>query len=290
MQSNPIDLEVEGTEHRFAPMNKLKFANSKLLLTKALEQMQGKEDWDQLGTLLAGYRKAGIVVRTHQMGKVVRRAGMAGHIYAVIECAKQAQETGLSFSNRENLLRTLSSINQKILGSGRDLAETKQAAKWMGIALDLASRQQIGFKLENTRLGRGLVLFTRASLVLAKQEAGQSVNEDMIALRDEVDVLKTLWADGATQDRIRGDMDRLGFERASNLGIGTTASVWALSQNVFALRMAEEVLGKETMGPLHGVDEEIHNYLTDVIRNEPVLSRPRCEEAYQRIFGKPFRY
>ena len=207
LEQNPVVIEVEGLEHKFSSIDRFKgVENSKTILNRALAKMQTAEDWSNLGTLLAGYKKAGIKLKADHWGKIVRVAGTRGHIYAAIECAKQADQTGLLLKNREAVVRILAFVNDKITESKGDAAETKQALRWAEMVLDLLQRPEHALsahptreRLHFSRVVRGLTLFTRASAVKVKQQAGESVDEDLALLRDEVRLLSSLWEDAVAQ-------------------------------------------------------------------------------------------
>ena len=286
MQSNPIDLEIDGMEHRFAPMSLFRLENSKKLYKQALKEMKTQEDWEQLQVLLAGFRKAGIILKPHTIGMAVRLAGMNGQIYSIIECAKQAQQTGVSFSNKEVMLRTFQFINEKILKSQRNLAETEQAVKWINIVLEVAERQKAGFLVQNSRLVRGMLLFARASLVKAKQEAGEPIEKDLELLQDKVDALKTMWQNNLNEDRLDGDLSRLGVNRSSLTSMGASSVVWLMAENVFAVQLVRELMGKEAIGSLDQAEELFSRYVKDFIAKEKdATGRERLSKLYTSLFG-----
>lgn len=205
LEQNPIDIEVEGLEHRFKTLDKTKdIPNSRGILWKAIEAMKSKEDWENLGTILAGFRKAGVALSPNQLGKIIRLAYQAGQIGTIIECAKQAQHTGLYIVNKEQIAHVYLAINKEIAAANGDLAQIKQAVSQAETVLDLVQRPEHLKKiaaanghstlLQFSSVTRGMILHARASLVEAKQLAEEPVDENLITLKDDLALLKSLWA------------------------------------------------------------------------------------------------
>lgn len=205
LEQNPIDIEVEGHEHRFKSIDVAKdIPAAREMLWKALAAMKTKEDWANLGTILAGFRKARVVLSTNQQAKLMRLAIQNGQIGVLLECLKQARETGLYVANKEQLLTLFQGVNRQILDAEGDVAEIKQATRSGEIILDLIQRPDNMEKMvagRDTRsflhfspLARGMLLHARVSLVKAKQQAEEPIDEDMVTIKDDLLLLNSLWA------------------------------------------------------------------------------------------------
>ncbi|KAG5927323.1 hypothetical protein E4U42_002346 [Claviceps africana] len=206
LEQNPIVIEVDGLEHKFSHIDRSKdIMNSKRALSNALNSMHSADDWANLGTLLAGLKKAGIRLKARHWGEVVRKAGRRGHVYTVIECAKQSDKTGLSLKGAEVTIRVLAFVNDKICSSSGAAAESRQALTWVETVLDLLQRPEHATpdeptrnRLHYSRLVRGMVLFARASV--ANAGTATAAEKDVDSLRDEVALLTSLWNDAVEND------------------------------------------------------------------------------------------
>lgn len=178
LEQNPIILEIEGLEHKFAPIDRFHdIPNSKAAMRGAIEKMQSPEDWRNLPILLAGYKQARVKLNKAQWAHVVRLACSSGNASVIMECAKQAEATGLDLSNHEVTATLLSALNDHMMTSGFDAAETAQSIKFIDTILDLLLRpQHAGAAVprmerpDNSKLIRGLVLFARTSAVQSAQQ------------------------------------------------------------------------------------------------------------------------
>lgn len=302
LEQNPVVIEVEGLEHKFSSIDRFKgVENSKTILNRALAKMQSAEDWSNLGTLLAGYKKAGIKLKADHWGKIVRVAGTRGHIYAVIECAKQADQTGLLLTNRETVVRVLAFINDKITESKWDAAETKQALRWAEQVLDLLQRPEHALpalrtrdRLHFSRLVRGMTLFTRSSAVKVKQQAGESVDEDLALLRDEVGLFSSLWQDSVTQDltqveefaKLNPTVERNSAPNGVRVpqALSGSAYVQVLAQNIKGIALTRELLGDEAKD-LAPVDDALNKHLTEFVQTSHGRSKG-WEDEYEKVAGQ----
>ncbi|QLI65463.1 uncharacterized protein G6M90_00g014920 [Metarhizium brunneum] len=297
LEQNPIIIEVDGLEHKFSSIDRFKgIENSKKALSKALDNMHSAEDWANLATLLAGYKKAGIKLKANHWGKIVRVAGTKGHIFAVIECAKQSDKTGFVFRTPEMVVRVLAFVNDKITESAWDASETKQALKWAEAVLDLLQRpehavssQRTRERLHFSRLVRGMTVFARASAV----KVGQAAERDINLLRDEVALLSSLWEDAVNKDLSEvpefANLNPLVERNASDNGnhipeaLNGSAYIQVLTQNIRGIELAQEVLGgdAESLSP-------ILNSLKSHLQDFAAKSETRTEawaEEYEKVMG-----
>lgn len=205
LEQNPIDIEVEGHEHRFKSIDVTKdVPPARGMLWKALSAMKTREDWANLGTILAGFRKARIALSLDQQAKLMRRATTSGQLGVLIECLKQARETGLYVINKEQLLTLYLAVNRKIHDANGDLAEIRQATRWGEIVLELIQRPENMEKttagrdtrsfLHFSALARGLLLHARVSLAKARQQAEEPIGGDLVTIKDDLVLLNSLWA------------------------------------------------------------------------------------------------
>lgn len=293
MQQNPIVIEVDGEEHKFTPLNRsTDIPNSKKSFHSVMQLMKTPEDFANLGTLLAGYKKACIHLRTQDYGKLIRVASKTGNIYTIIDCAKQAQKTGLKFKTHEMVVGLLAAINNKIIDGGA--AATQQAVKWLEVVLDLLhypEQQAVrgtnaDSKIHASRLSRGLVLFTRASAISAKQAAEEDASAELILLKDEVELLKTLWKD-ADLKNLNSLPEFAVLSPSSKDGalksMSGSAFVDVVAQNIKALSLAREYAAAEA-NDLHAVESALAAYLQQTVENDPRRDNTWAE-VFERVTG-----
>ena len=251
--------------------------SSRKLLWDAIHAMRTKEDWDNLATVLAGYRKANIRLNHNQQAKVMRMAIQNGHIGSLLECLKQAQETGLYFRKKEEFCNVYLGVNNKIEAANGDLAEIRQATRWGEIVLDLAQRPgtvQRSAKGRNVRtflhfslFARGMLLHARASLAQAKQDAGEPIDEDLITIKDDLVLLASLWAPHLADGKPVSEVDEVkelsprGTEDAS---INGRSYVECLAWQLRAIKLAEKLASEEAK-PLLPLADALEKHAGDII-------------------------
>ncbi|KAK5990102.1 hypothetical protein PT974_08366 [Cladobotryum mycophilum] len=283
LEQNPVIIEVEGLEHKFSSIDRFKgVENSKGILNRALHSMQSQEDWANLGTLLAGYRKAGIRLKADHWGKIVRMAGKSGNIYAVIECAKQADKTGLRFINGESVVRVLSFVNGKVTDSNFGVDETTQALKWAELVLDLLQRPDHAIeglptreRLHFSRVVRGMTLFTRASAFKVKQQAGESIEQDLVLLED----------DAAEFASLNPTVERNSTPKGAKItkALNGSAYVKVIAQGIKGIALAREILGETAQG-LAPVEVALSNHLKEFVQTSKSPTTG-WDQEYQKIVG-----
>ncbi|KAL6858441.1 hypothetical protein J3F83DRAFT_750818 [Trichoderma novae-zelandiae] len=302
LEQNPIVIEVEGLEHKFSSIDRFRdIDNSKTVLSRALGSMRSRDDWANLGTLLAGYKKAGIRLKGNHWGKIVRMAGQSGNVLAVIECAKQAEKTGLVLTNPETVVRVLSYINDKITGSHWDEAETKQAQKWAEQVLDLIQRkehmiegQPTRERLHFSRLVRGMTLFTRASAVKVKRDAGEPIVQDLVLLRDEIELLGSLWKDSTDANleempdfaKLNPTLERNASPKGVKVpsALNGSAYVQVLAQSIKGIALAREIVGEEAR-VLAPVEVALADHLRHFVQTSK-SSTKGWDDEYKKIVGE----
>ncbi|KAG5977294.1 hypothetical protein E4U55_006899 [Claviceps digitariae] len=298
LEQNPIVIEVEGLEHKFSPIDRFKdIVDSKILFNKALHNMHSADDWANLSTLLAGFKKAGIKLRPDDWGKIVRKAGTTGHVFPIIECAKQSDKTGLFLNNAEVVARLLAFVNDKISNSPGEVAEVKQAVKWVDMVLELLQRPEHAVKgqtrerLHYLRLVRGMVLLARASFV----NTGEASKQDLDSLRYEVTLLKALWEDAVDKDlyevaefsRLNPTLERKARQDGQEVprALNGSAFVQVLAQNIKGIETAQQVLGQEATEGLSPILKALASYLHDFASTSKFRTEVWADE-YEKALGR----
>ncbi|CEI39393.1 hypothetical protein FVEN_g8620 [Fusarium venenatum] len=296
MRRNPIVIELDGLEHTFSPIDiKKDIPNSKTALTQATKLMKTKEEWDNIATFLAGYKRAGIKLEKEHYSSLIRRACDAQQEYSIIECAKQADKTGLTLRYDSSITLLMSSINQRIYDSTREEQDILQALKWNQLIWDLIQRPQHERKEELiSRLAhfsptiRGLLLFSQAHTIQAQQAAGESVEKLTKELRDNVEFI----AAACKIERHRGmvpSWHKLNVRsdketRTKKDPLSPYYYVRVLAQNIRAVELAQEIIGDDAKNLTHFHDL-LEKHAEDFIKAGSE-NRKGFGLEYERITGR----
>ena len=206
LEQNPIDIELEGEEYRFKAMDPSQdIRDSKLMLWDAMRHMKTKADWQNLGTLLAGYQKAGIRLKPNSIGKIVRLAAEADRIELLVDYLQQSRDTGLYLSSKEQFVRIFLAICRRVNAAEGDIDTIRHATKMADALLDIVQRPEHMKKanrgktstrsfLHFSAVGRTMLVHARASLAQARLQAGEPIDQDLIAIKDDLALLPSLWA------------------------------------------------------------------------------------------------
>lgn len=302
IQQNPIIIEVDGLEHKFSTIDRFtEIPNSKKALLSVLDLMKTKEDWDNLGTLLAGYQKAGIKLPKHHYMKMIRRAGRSGQIYSIIECAKQAQKTGFELSQKEHVIQLLSFISNKITQVVPGEAKPVDALRWTEIVLDLLQRpphiNESVSALEQTQshpLVRGQVLFAQASTVQYLKQQEKPADKELVALSDSTQALTSLWSRGLKEGeelKVLSAISDLRPHQEQNLPknkgratLSMSEFVQAVALNIKGMSLAREILGDAAKG-LEPIEKKLEEHLKEFVESSSKYNEPSVD-VYEKIMGK----
>ncbi|KAK7422393.1 hypothetical protein QQX98_001672 [Neonectria punicea] len=304
LQQNPVIIELDGLEHKFTTLDRFKdIPNSKMALFDALKFMKTKEDWDNLGTLLAGYKKAGIRVRPAQYMRIIRQAGRNDQIYSIIECVKQAQKTGFELNSMEYIITLLSLISkQKITGAAPGTAKPVDGLRWTEEIIDLLQRSPhvnedlpASQQAHNHPLIRGQLMFAQASAVQSLKLQEKPFDKELADLTDSAEALVSWWTrqvkEGeeihtpATIDNMRPHKK----DGAKNLkghaaSFGSSEWVRVLVLNIKAMSMAREIVGDATQG-LEPIEQKLEEALAEFVGDLPQYNA-RSAQVYEDIIGK----
>jgi Fe-S cluster biosynthesis and repair protein YggX len=297
MAQNPVIIEVDGEEYRFSPLDRFKdVPNSKKILNEALGKMKTPQDWRNLPILLAGYKTAQIKLHPNHYDKIIRVAGETGNIFEIIECAKQSNETNLHLNSENVAIRVSAYVNSKITESGWEAAQTKQAMKWNRVVLDLLHRpdrkHEKHLSILHSYVVRGLHLFTRACTIKVMEQAGEPVDQQLTLLRDDAELLRTLWESDLKQEFLRTQKlsesnPEASLEQApaqipkltrllpspdmdSSIpdvnGLNGSMYVRVLAQNIKGVSVTKELLAKDEKPVKTGEtwDKSLNGYLTTI--------------------------
>ncbi|KAI1021656.1 hypothetical protein LB504_012895 [Fusarium proliferatum] len=302
IQRNPVTIEVDGLEHTFKTIDRFNgIPNSMKAFAEATKLMKTKEEWDNISTLLAGYKKAGIKLKRWHADAVTRRAGHNRQPYVVIECAQQVEKTGLSLQRDSTVILLLGSINRKIISPKGEESETQQALKWNKMVWDIIQRPEHLAKNTPPRrqphmnpVIRGMILFSQASAVKEQQAAGALVDDLIRELRDNVEFITSAWAERESDDltsspylnsinsRVKPNSDNYVRERQH---LSPFNYIWTLAQNIRAIELAQEITGEDAkdLQPVHDLMEK---HIEDFVMMSPDNNSFGWGMAYERATGR----
>ncbi|RKL34909.1 hypothetical protein BFJ63_vAg1342 [Fusarium oxysporum f. sp. narcissi] len=302
IQRNPVTIEVDGLEHTFKTIDRFHdVPNSMKAFAEATKLMKTKEEWDNISTLLAGYKKAGIKLKRWHADAVTRRAGHHGQPYVVIECAQQVEKTGLSLQRDCTVILLLASINRKIISPKGEESETQQALKWNKMVWDIIQRPEHLAKNTPPRrqphmnpVIRGMILFSQASAVKEQQAAGAPVDDLIRELRDNVEFITSAWAERESDDltsspylnpinsRVKPNSDNYVPERQH---VSPFNYILTLTENIRAIELAQEIIGEDAkdLQPIHDLMEK---HIEDFVMMSPDKNSFGWDMAYERVTGR----
>ncbi|RGP67503.1 hypothetical protein FLONG3_8472 [Fusarium longipes] len=273
MRRNPVVIELDGLEHTFSPIDiKKDIPNSKKALAAATKIMQTKEEWDNIATFLAGYKKAGIRLKREHYESLIRRACAAQQEYSIIECAKQTDKTGLILNSDNSIILLMSSVNQKIYNSTQEEGAILRSLKWNRLIWELIQRpeHQKMDHLESrphwTRsphqnpVVRGTLLFSQAHAIQVQQAAGEPVEELSKELRNNVEFIANAWKKNPGLDKLNVRGQKLFWKDA----LSPFYYVRALAQNIKAMELAQEIIGDDakSLAPIRDtLEKETENFI-----------------------------
>ena len=292
IKRNPVVIELDGLEHTFSYIDRTKdIPNSKKALVQATKLMKTKEEWDNIATFLAGYRKAGIKLAQEHYDGIIRRACHSQQEYSIIECAKQAGKTGLALKYESYVILLMSSINGKV---GNTTEETLQALKWNGLVSDLIQRPEHQLRSRRPRdlphfnpAIRGALLFTQAHGIQAQQAAGESAEALIKELRDNVEFISSAWARQELDDLTKSSYLRIFHPRDGQKSAEDSLAPYyyirVLAQNIRAMELAQEIIGDSAKG-LTPVHDAMEQHLEDFIKAGSLNQNDWGDQQYQHHF------
>ncbi|RSL65629.1 hypothetical protein CEP54_004137 [Fusarium duplospermum] len=299
IQQNPVVIELDGLEHKFTTIDRFtEIPNSKKALGEVLRLMETKEDWDNLGTLLAGYKKAGIRLQGYHYDKIIRKAGQSKQTYAIIECAKQSGKTGLFLTKKNHLVLLLAHINNKITSPSGEANESAQALKWIELVLDLIQRPEHLHKgakstdrVHDSPIVRGLLLFAQASSIKAQQAAESSAEVDVQALKDNAEFIASSWTRLGTNDLDNSPvLDSLNPRSPMTKStdhmdhLAVNFYILTLAQNIKGMELAQEILG-DAAKDLTPIRDALEQHLKDFIKADSRYVEGWAE-TYELVTGR----
>ncbi|KAH7170387.1 hypothetical protein EDB81DRAFT_752903 [Dactylonectria macrodidyma] len=299
IQQNPIVIELDGLEHKFSFIDRFKeIPNSKKVLQTALKLMKTKEDWDNLGTLLAGYEKANIKLAPFHYSQIIRHASRNEQIYSVVECVKQAKETGFTLNNTVHVIAVLNVFSSMITESNAEDARIQDASKWTDIVLDLLERplhiNKNEAKLDQAQFHpfvRGQVLFIKASVAQDLKQREQPAEKELSAVSDSAQALLSLWTQGVKKGeslQVPASIVGMTAHRNTNSRGRSELSLSELTQtvalNIKGMKMARELLGDAANG-FKPMEKLLDEHLERGVELNPKNGQ-RYADIYAKILGK----
>jgi hypothetical protein len=136
LQHDPITVKIsENEEFTLTPKNKHELPSKKDAM-EVLHLMVATKNFSNLFPFLSGLRMSNYILNNDRWEYIIRKAGQADKLGAVVECARQCSRTGLSLSNMNVARRLFFELHQM---AARADYKGEQAVK----ALDLAEKAAI---------------------------------------------------------------------------------------------------------------------------------------------------
>ncbi|TVY40301.1 hypothetical protein LOCC1_G005414 [Lachnellula occidentalis] len=137
LEVEPVFAKIGDEEFRLQHIDLMNdVPSSQKSLRKAMSLMKERSDWENMTGLLAGIRRKSS--NPQQLNRVIIRAlGQAGRQDVLLECLRQASQTGVRLRYFSTTFDALTALSAKAVESKWDAAETKKALRWSEQVLDL---------------------------------------------------------------------------------------------------------------------------------------------------------
>lgn len=132
LRDEPITISISETEEYTLQPKKYLDAPKKSEAIEVIKMMQAAEDYKNFIPFVSGLRGAQYSVTDDRWEQIIRKAGDAGKLHLIIECARQSEITGLRLRNLElveTLFYTLHLSAHKADFKGPEVGKTLNMAK-----------------------------------------------------------------------------------------------------------------------------------------------------------------
>ena len=138
LEIEPVFATISGENFQLEHIDRLSdVPGKKSGLKKAVELMKEKGDWDNLPSLLIGFKDAKRVISGDDLCWLVRKAGIAGRPDIILECARRVSDTGFTLRSPMVVAELMWQLQHRAVKSGWALKETKQALSWAEMVSEL---------------------------------------------------------------------------------------------------------------------------------------------------------
>ncbi|KAF6820536.1 hypothetical protein CSOJ01_00792 [Colletotrichum sojae] len=138
IRKDPVYVAVDDVEFKYGEhIPGRDIPNAREMTWKALKTFKTQADWDNFGRLLAGMRRAKRRYDDVDYAKMVRIAGTKGHIYTILEAARQVRKTGFKLDTSEKVNHLLHFIQMRAIESGWEKEKTEQALRWAEMVVEM---------------------------------------------------------------------------------------------------------------------------------------------------------
>lgn len=282
LQSDPIVVEIDGEVLKFRYQNALKdLPNTRKSLRAAIEQFETDADFANLKPLLEGIAHTGRKLPPSFYTKIIRVAGVKGHIYTVIDCARSVRRTAYKLDSSEKANEILQFVQMKACDAAWAEEETKQALRWAEMVVEMLEDEKHQPKRpKNDSPLPGELPLNRDPMVLAaplhlaavlaaRHGAGEEVIEKVNKLATDV---VALWPEGKSLRRLQPeplyeDPDKLGYLNVPNTYLALVVPI------LHGLEAAIEVVGPELGASLRSRRDMLAEEIKQL--REEVAATPR---------------
>ncbi|KAJ5688913.1 hypothetical protein N7462_003305 [Penicillium macrosclerotiorum] len=208
LTEEPITVKIsENEEYTFRPM-KITETPTKRDAFAALQLMMSMNEWKNLLPFLSGLHAAGFRIGQDRWEQLVRRAGAAGKLSLILECARQGSHTGLHLRSMGVVRSLFYQIHLAAEQAGYKGDAVTKAFNTTRQAVDLMDQdpvlQEIGAKAENVKhqpFVIGTLLELSASRAINEFGAKDETNEVLNYARKLVASWSYFSKEVATEDR-----------------------------------------------------------------------------------------
>lgn len=147
LEEDPVTVNIAGELFRLKPIDRTKDLPSHTKgIIEAASLMNSKQDWNNLIPLLAGYKTSPYKLDFQIKDRLTRKAGKAGRIDTLVECAKRVAYTGFTLDSAHIVIEMAWYATNNAALAGWEAKETAKA---------LSIVEQIAYLLEDSNHAGG---------------------------------------------------------------------------------------------------------------------------------------
>ena len=137
LDAEPIYATIAGEKFHLQHLDRSQDVPGRDHVKKAIRLMKESKDWDNLPAILIGFKDAKNPVESWRLIAFTRKAGQAGRLDVILECARRVSDTGFCLSDPTLTTEIMWQLQHKAVRSRWLLKETHQALSWAEMISEL---------------------------------------------------------------------------------------------------------------------------------------------------------
>jgi hypothetical protein len=131
LSAEPVTAQIAGEEFQLEHIDIAKdVPAARRALNEAINLMKEKRDWDNLPSILEGFKNAKARLLPYDWNKMVRKAGLAGRSDVILECVRRVSATGFRLKHGDLVSELMWQLQIKAVESDWSQKQTGKALSW----------------------------------------------------------------------------------------------------------------------------------------------------------------